>query len=313
MEQYIDDFNNQQIINVESTIKKIKDELEETFKTMENNLSKRIENDIRNNVIQNITGSSLYQKDYGKFDENDRKNIDSYKDRYGYFEIRCDEHVGDSIILGYRYEKYIRIDLNIDNFIKTIKLSKDEYIISLKILNITRDDYDNNRYCTKVIKTFDIFVCTNMCNFHLYSLRKEHPNGGIWTMCGGAHKKTNILMNKIMIDIVKDIPCYINHHNYNNPLSTIEDFQRIFETISHNVETYWGNNNFGNYSLNFEERTRELHEKVRDLDIAKNEITSLKEDMRKVNNENECLKKQIEELQMFKKCLEMVKANQNFN
>jgi hypothetical protein len=55
MKQYIDEFNNRQIINIQDTIKNIKDELEKTFGKMEDNLSRKIENDIRNNIIQNIT------------------------------------------------------------------------------------------------------------------------------------------------------------------------------------------------------------------------------------------------------------------
>lgn len=141
---------------------------------------------------------------------------------------------------------------------------------------------------------------------------------------------TNTKMNKIFIDIFKSFkPLMFQYSgklltdgqyyvysdlelnqidNYTtNHLDTIYNQCRV---ISEKIKTYWGSSGLGTHSIHFEETFDSLQKAKSQIQTLENETEIKNKEIAKLKQENEDLRKQLENVEMFKRCVEMMQKQQ---
>lgn len=343
MTNFIRDLEQEVKFNIEDTMEKSKIELSKILEKYKMEVSKKMEDDIRNNVINNIGGENLYVENYGKlnFEANFKVDVDNahrcsfdniYSLRINDKSINLKEKICylDNYLkqlyvekLGYsmQYNPIMRKH-SIEKVFNEIscKLSRTEYIINIGAFIYTSSEEYKDRCFHVIGEKAEVVFITNMCNFYIFEndqYCRPHPR----TAEEGEFKFsnqsifTNVILNKIFIDLLKSIPmtlntivnkCGINNCQQNQE-NNIDKIKNLFKIISENVKTYWGDKHFGNYALKFEEREK-FHQEAKKQLSDKN--AQLKDKNAKINElemENEKLKKELGQLQELKTCLMLIK------
>ena len=331
-----------EIVNVDLCLQHVKNELTTTLATASNSLIKKLEDDIRNNVIQQLTSNNLItDNEYGKMTDDDiklfmeshKKNFTQTKECKGCLNRRD----GSYHNIYYNYNNTI-IDTNtkaLYSFLNTIIQTEKEYIIHIQMMNMIRycnQTYDGNNRCGDYHNNLKLLVWTNKCNLYIYS--SYGPQKVIY----------NMLLNKIFIDIIKSFMSFITittdisgQSVYSKEISNqFEQFEKIHKVIAELVKKYWSSELFGNHAIKYERTYNELqniiceNKELRDTLAAKNyeisNLTNKKDELKSdisdwqqllnvktteitnLKNQNEELKKQLAELEMFKRCMQMVQS-----
>lgn len=230
-------------------------------------------------------------------------------------------------------------DEYIINFITIVHLNKKTY--SRNIYGSQQYSVDGNYFTGKI----NCIIVTNLANFYIFENDLDKcgkcgcEKGSDCKNKQLAIKKsdcypdivTNTKMNNIFIDICKTFkPLIFQHVNANLltdgqfyvysdvELKQIDDhtFNHIdiiysqCRVISEKIKTYWGSNGLGTHSLHFEETFNDLNKAKSQIQTLENESEIKTKEIAKLKQENEELKKQLENVEIFKRCVEMMQIQQ---
>ena len=168
-------------------------------------------------------------------------------------------------------------EINIKKIIGALNLNKIEYVIHYAIIFNCKIVEHNGKYTISYSSgSYELILCTNLCN--IFSITDRDPELNIINV--EQIIVTNIQLNPIFIDIIKSMSN--EYHNDNTP-------KNICQVISNNIKKYWG--------------TEQLYT---DHLEAKKEIESLKLEL-------EQAKKELQDVEMFRQCMNMVQNRSIIN
>lgn len=344
MENLIEQFQESTKLNIEKTILDTTNSINNTLTTSINNIKKNliqnIETDIKNNIISNITNDNLYETNYGKmtndeinnFCEEVEKNTDFYCGHIGF-------NIGFKTFLRNVKNKLYEYILNFD-----LDLDKNEYIIKLhQNLNVKFIGSSSNlSFSVLNIGICFINIITNLGNLYTAIIKGRYRNsqgkieersinpaqsygscpnyiGNDCIIVNSDDNKiiTNIILNKIIIDIIKSNPsqilnCVMSTQGNEGPNGNIlnifkTDLFDFYKKISDIVKIYWATNGYGNYSIKFENEYNKLNQYHKDLIIAKKELSSKNNKIKALEDENKWLKSELNKVKEISSCISTLK------
>ena len=328
-------------IMVDDCLNIVKQNIIETINQTGNNIIKKLETEIRNKIIENLTTCEKNSQEhfYGKMGNDEIMRLfgkewqmdyrynpsqDTNCERYG---IRPNNNSNRWFYDTIHPNNYCQscasrnhniIDNNIlrkelcEYVSKYINNMEQEYIIHMEIITWLSNCSSCSRTTNPPPKEnhhTDIMFITNKCNVLKCNYWKNsNPSQYKWVFNMTDIIKTDILLNKIFIDIIKT-NSYIQFidrarsvtNNYN-----IMPYINKYKVVSDIVKQYWASNNIGNIKLKLADTENELEKANNNIVNLNKQIDTKDIEINKLQSQNNDLHRQLEELEQFQKCLQMV-------
>lgn len=284
--QYVNELEQVIKINIDKSINSATKQLNDIVDAIKNKLITDVREDMINNVLRNIGNSKLFVSEYGKInideiiesiDKDIKSDLYDRKDnsicRVAYTpSYSCG--VSDVIPIFFNELKTKSwLDSNVRKlYISALKeiekciLLDNDYMIHTQyymVLPICGIDHKYTSsyppiYCSNFkIRTIQMYVYTAKGQLYTTELNVENMQVKITYK---INVKANIKLNKICIDIIKSFGVKFE-----------QSHTKIYDMLIESTLKYWGDKDFGNYSLKFEEIYDELQQSKQIIQTLKNE------------------------------------------
>lgn len=188
---------------------------------------------------------------------------------------------------------------NVQQHCNDIQLKYKEFFISATVYR-TIDDKTHtlpnaNSECRSIICTGCwVILCTNYCNIYelLFELKSSsgflRPNISVKCI-----QKTNVVLNKVLINIIKSVP---------NCIDSLPMYE-FYKTLSENITKYWSSEYFGNHAIKYESTCVELQEVKTQCKTLQDTVDAKTQENLELKRKIEQLEKQISDVELFKNCM----------